>query len=207
MKAALSLGGVVLKEWITFISTLLMAVYLIIVLLALFFTTRKKAERFDRFCTTMTRGLETGKIVKLQDCIDISRGISGPIDDAQLTTRVTQWLRQYLVKLISDQVSVSQSFKSNTAKDQISSFIREMERSDPYARLPQAERGLVTDISRAIEDNNSVLAQSKAHDLASLIEARSEHSAKLERSNRWSIPLAVIGLIVSVAFGLVSLHW
>lgn len=196
-----------LKEWVTFISTLLMAVYLIVALLVLLIATRKKAERFDRFCVTMTRGLETGKIAKLQDCIDISRGISGPIDDAQLTARVTQWLRQYLVKLISDQVSVSQSFKSGTAKDQISSFIREIEKSDPYARLPQAERGLVTDISRAIEEDNSVLAQSKAHDLAGLIEARAEHSAKLERSNRWSIPLAVIGLVVSVAFGMASLHW
>ena len=196
-----------LREWLTFISTLLMAAYLIVILLVLFFSARRKAERFDRFCTTMTRGLETGKIAELQDCIDISRGIIGPVDDAQLTAKVTQWLRQYLVKLISDQVSVSQSFKASAAKAQISSFIREIEKSDPYARLPQAERGLVTDISRAIEESNSILAQSKTYDLASLIEARVEHFTKLERSNRWSIPLAAIGLVVSIAFGMVSLHW
>lgn len=196
-----------IKEWITFFSSLLLTLYPVIIILTIYVVSRKKKERFDRFCSTMTRGLETAKITTLQDCLDIARGISGSIDDAQLATRVTQWLREYLVKLISDQVSVSQSFKSSSAKDQISLFIRELEKSDPYARLPQAERGLVTDITRAIEENNSILAQAKAHDLAGLIEARNEHAAKLERSNRWSIPLAVIGLIVSISFGLVSLHW
>ena len=41
--------------------------------------------------------------------------------------------------------------------------------------------------------------------MAGLIEARQDSIERLEKSNKWAIPLAVIGLFLTIVFGVISI--
>jgi hypothetical protein len=90
-------------------------------------------------------------------------------------------------------------------KIKIKELLRLIETETPFAGLPAAERNLVLDARKFIETNELGAATQKVDDLANLIEARQDAYEKLQSSNKWSVPLAIIGLVLTVVFGVMSL--
>lgn len=197
--------GIEIKDWVTLLSAAFFSLYIIVLAVFFFYARHRRSEYFDRFSKALVRGIDTGKIKDVEDCLDIAKGIVERYEDAELRPRVIKWLHQFIVRIVSDQVSFSPSTKSNDAKSLVTSFIRELEKTDPFSQLPSAERGVVSDILRSISTNDLTLADSKTRDLAHLIEARAEHVSKLEKTNKYSMPLAIVGLLLTIIFGMASL--
>lgn len=83
-------------------------------------------------------------------------------------------------------------------KNKITNFIEINDKSFPYSDMPTAERNILNDISVFIENNDKLSTQRKISELASMIQVRNDDLNKIREMNRWSIPLATIGFILTV---------
>lgn len=119
---------------------------------------------------------------------------------------LNKWLREILAKLVSREVGQDMdSAQINKIKQKISEFIATNESISPFADLPDTERNIINDLSsyNKLGDRKSI--DRKINELSSVIITRYEQQKKIESLNRWSIPLAVIGAVLTIFFGIMSL--
>ena len=90
-------------------------------------------------------------------------------------------------------------------KQKITNFISQNEVSAPFADLPSAERNVLNDISTFLENNDKESVKRKTSELAGMIQARHSDLASIRSVNRWTVPLSVIGMILTVVLGIVAL--
>ena len=71
--------------------------------------------------------------------------------------------------------------------------------------LPDTERNIINDLSafNKLGDQNSI--NRKLGELSSVIITRYEQQKKIENLNKWSIPLAIIGMVLTIIFGVLSI--
>jgi len=111
-----------------------------------------------------------------------------------------------MVALISKEIDKSIEDKMLIEwKEKISSFIQKIEEVSPYSDLPDIERSILTDISTYLENNDKDAVERKLSELASIIQARNDDLNKIRSTNKWAVPLAVVGMILTVVFGLLSI--
>lgn len=164
----------------------------------------RRKERQDELHKAISKGLLAGTLETVEDFINIYKGVHGlGADDISYRAGLGRALREYLVHLVGDE-SVGTE-KRKAMKDQVNLVLKQIEAETPFADLPAAERNLIIDTQRFINGGDSSSANQKIQDLAGLIEARQDALERLQSSNKWSIPLAVIGLVLTVIFGVVSL--
>ena len=119
---------------------------------------------------------------------------------------MNKWLREILAKLINRQVGKDlDNEELLSIKYKITDFINTNEKISPFSDLPETERNILNDINayNKIGDNESIVR--KINELSSVIITRHEQQKKIESLNRWSIPLAVIELILTIIFGIISI--
>ncbi len=89
--------------------------------------------------------------------------------------------------------------------EKITNFIKENETTNPYTDLPDTERSIINDLSafNKLGDQNSI--NRKLSELSSVIITRHEQQKKIENLNKWSIPLAIIGMVLTIIFGILSI--
>lgn len=156
-----------------------------------------------RLHTATTSGLANGQIEGVDDLVNIYRGITNSTDDdVAYKAAVSRVLRRILVSLATDD---NASEGRRQLKRKIKQLLAQIEVDTPFAELPPAERNLVIDARRFIQSNELQAATQKVEDLANLIEARQDAYLKLQSANKWSVPLAVVGLVFTVIFGVMSL--
>lgn len=90
-------------------------------------------------------------------------------------------------------------------KVKISKFIEKNEEFSPYADIPAAERNVLSDISVFIEKKDTESIKRKIGELAGMIQARQDDMNKIRNINNWTIPLSVIGLVLTVIFGILAI--
>jgi hypothetical protein len=176
--------------------------------LALFYLTRvrrRRAEREFRLLRSISTGLSNGQVDSVDDLVNVYRGITNTTtdDDVSYKAAVSRVLRRILVSLASDPEPTDQKHR---LKFKIKALLAQIEAETPFADLPAAERNLVIDARRFIEGNELQAAKQKVEDLANLIEARQDAYEKLQSANKWAVPLAVIGMVLTVVFGVMSLR-
>ena len=89
-------------------------------------------------------------------------------------------------------------------KQQISDFISLNEKNSPFSDLPDTERNILNDLSSFSSNGDNSSVERKIIELSSVIQTRYEEQKKLELQNKWSIPLAIVGLILTIIFGILS---
>ncbi|MGR6008448.1 hypothetical protein ACT7CZ_06825 [Bacillus cereus] len=70
-----------------------------------------------------------------------------------------------------------------------------------FSEIPQSERGMMNDIFSFLGKNDSEAIRRKLVELSNAIQLRKEELDKIEKLNKWSIPLAVVGLALTIMFG------
>jgi hypothetical protein len=176
--------------------------------LALFYLTRvrrRRAEREFRLLRSISTGLSNGQVESVDDLVNVYRGITNTTTDDGVSYKaaVSRVLRRILVSLASDP---EPSGQKQQLKFKIKTLLAHIESQTPFADLPVAERNLIIDARRFIEGNELQAAKQKVEDLANLIEARQDAYEKLQSANKWAVPLAAIGLVLTVVFGVMSLR-
>jgi hypothetical protein len=158
---------------------------------------RRRAEK-KQFFTVLRNGLSSGDIETLEDVYNLYNGVCRVSDEAAPPSKLSSWLREFLVTLFEEE----QSQNRKEWKTTITRFAEEHEKRSPYADLPDLERSLFADIERYIAGNDSDSVRRKVGELATSVQVRHEAFERVRGMNRWSVPLAVIGLILTVIFGL-----
>lgn len=169
-----------------------------------------KARRLERkkvFINTFIKGISDNTIANSTDLLNIYSGIT-KLSPEDLTNRqdLNKWLRETLARLINKEVGqdLAQD-KVIEIKDKITNFIKENETASPYTDLPDTERNIINDLSafNKLGDQNSI--NRKLGELSSVIITRYEQQKKIENLNKWSIPLAIIGMVLTIIFGVLSI--
>lgn len=164
---------------------------------------RRKKREFEQQ-EAISKGLLNGAIESIDDLINVYKGINGlSADDISYRAGLGKFLREYLAKLVSSDDLSQDQIKE--LKGKVNSFLKKIDEESPFADLPAAERNLIIDVQRFVGVGDNASAFRKLEDLAGLIEVRQDGFEKLQNSNKWSIPLAVIGLVLTIVFGVASL--
>ena len=152
-------------------------------------------------------GLKIGAINTIDDIENVYKGIGVlSTEDLSYRYRLSRWLREFMVALISKEIDKSIEDKTLIEwKEKISSFIQKIEEVSPYSDLPDIERSILTDISTYLKNNDKDAVERKLSELASIIQARNDDLNKIRSTNKWAVPLAVVGMILTVVFGLLSI--
>ncbi len=151
----------------------------------------------------LSAGLVGGRLENVSDVVNIYKGVYG-LGGEDLTFRsdLAKVLREYLVDLTLDSEKDSNIILKT--KEKVTAILNQIEVESPFADLPAAERNLILDLRKLIDLGDKISADTKLHDLAGLIEVRQDSLERVQASNKWSIPLALIGLVLTVIFGAIS---
>lgn len=189
--------------WIPALGAVLVTAYGSVIYALVISFLRRRNNVDVRLQKAILTGLDNEQVQGIDDLVNLYRGINNSSDDdVAYNAAISRALRRILVTLAIEPVS-DQSSKDLRTK--IKLMLSKIEADTPFVDLPAAERNLIIDIKGLIEAQELKAASQKINDLANLIEARQEAYEKLHMANRWSVPLAVIGLVLSLAFGIISL--
>jgi hypothetical protein len=172
-------------------------------LLKRIFERRSQAKK--AFYSALIAGFNSENITSLEDIKNLFKGSSGTsIIEAETGSRFSMWLREFIVDLIAEKTEVNQS-NIGTTKEFLSKALDEHERQSPFANLPELERNILNDVDEFVSASNPDSARRKLQELTTAIVAREEELSSLRSSNKWSVPLAIAGVILTVIFGIVSI--
>ena len=174
------------------------------------------------FFSALDDGIGNETIQTLGDLVNVYKGVRD-LSSEDLTYRphLSRWLREYLVFLVSGRVkagALQHWIAGHDDEDQalpdeerqkykqlVTKFIEENEASSPYADLPGVERSIIADISNYANAQNTDGVIRKLDELASAVQAREDIVNRAQATNRWAVPIAVVGLVLTVFFGILSL--
>ncbi|WP_278352424.1 hypothetical protein [Chryseobacterium gleum] len=168
---------------------------------------QRKVEKKNIFIETFLKGLLDKTIENKEDLLNVYSGITN-LSPEDLNNRqiLNKWLREILAKLVNKEVGKNfDSLKTRELKIKITNFININETSAPFSDLPDTESNILNDIFTYNKGGDNESVNRKINELSSVIITRYEQQKKIEAMNRWSIPLAIIGLILTIIFGILSL--
>ncbi len=167
----------------------------------------KITERKQEFFETLTEGLKTGSLTTIDDIVNIYKGVAGlGSEDLDYRYGLSKQLRKFLVEVVSKKVDKSLGNEQIVDwKQKITEFIKKNEEISPYADLPAAERNILSDISTFLEKNDPESIKRKILELAAMIQARNDDFTRVRNINKWTLPLSIIGLILTITFGILVL--
>ena len=146
----------------------------------------------------------------MDDVVNIYKGIFG-LTSENLYYRygLNRRLREFLVSLIAkDIVLKSKNVSPENIlkwKGMITGYIKIIEEKSPFDGLPNEERSILSDISAFLETEDKNSIKRKMSELASLIQARCDDLAKIGGINKWAVPLAIMGIILTILFGAIAI--
>lgn len=115
-------------------------------------------------------------------------------------------LEDYYVYLITE-VKKDSSFKLSDANHiyEVISIIKKELKQEPFTRLPDEQRRILVNLSKAIKSDDKELAEINLTQLNDVLRLNKNEMEKLKRQTSWSIPLSIIGLFATLILGLTSI--
>ncbi len=167
----------------------------------------KRASRKNTFIETFIKGVSDNTIENSVDLLNVYSGITNlSTEDLTNKQNLNKWLREILAKLVNKDVAKEFTPEQTiTVKLKLTEFIKSNETANPFTDLPDTERNIINDISTYNKSGDKESVDRKINELSSVIITRNEQQKKIENLNKWSIPLAVIGLVLTVIFGILSI--
>lgn len=163
------------------------------------------SERAEKFYKMLMKSLENDLINNIDDVMNMYSGITGfSYSKDEKRYYLGRRLRGFLVYMLKQDGIEKEILKK--WKDIVTGFINELETEAPYADVPSSERRVLLEINRSIDNEEYGGIKGRLDDLAGMIQNRNEGLSKATRINRWSVPLTVIGLLLTITFGALSLY-
>jgi hypothetical protein len=202
-----SIFNIINNEWFSIVVSIAVVAGYAVAVSKLFnkISERKQIEE-KRFLKALSNGIKTGIVTEFSDIENIYKGVRGASGDEESNkARLAKWLRQYLLSLFENDGDNTETEIARKIKIEITKYIEQVEKTTPHAGLPDLERSIIRDIDTYLSIENKDAAKRKIDELVAAIQVREESLKKLESTNKWSVPLSVIGLILTVIFGFISL--
>lgn len=167
----------------------------------------KRKEEKRNFHRTLLAGLKSRAVSDIEDIINLYKGVTGiHADDASYRYDLSRQLREFLVDLVSGDLDNGLDDQAVVEwKNKITDFIKTNEETSPYSDLPPAERNVLNDMSIFLQKDDKESARQKLSELGGMIQARYDDILKLKRVNKYAVPLAAIGMVLTITFGLLAI--
>lgn len=164
----------------------------------------KSNESLKLFGETLYNGLKLSIIKDINDVknIYVGSGYSSKTDNQEHA--ITMVLQLFLFDLLSEKYEANEE-EINEWKNKVTEFINKFEDISPYEELPQYDRSILNDIDSFIELNDKFAIKRKMGELAGVMKTRQDHLNKLENSSKISNAVAVIGIVLTIVFGLLPI--
>jgi len=184
---------------------------------------KKQQERFYNnaskkvFYRALKSGLQSNMICNLSDVENIYKGTIGEgLEGTNYQKFLNIWLREFNLDIISKNQILTKDDTDLTFeitqdnlikwKNLINTFILELDEKSPYTELDDAERYMLNDISLSINlPDQKTLINPKLLELASLIKSKSDQLVWEKTINKITIITTIIGIILTIIFGMLSL--
>ena len=168
-------------------------------------TERKETEE-KRFLKVLSAGIKSSVITEFSDIENIYKGVRLSIGDDDVNrARLAKWLRAYLLQIFENEIDEKDRESSKSIKKEITEYINQVEKASPHVGLPDLERSIVRDIDAYLNSNQREAVARKLDELVAAIQVREDSFKKMESTNKWAVPLSVIGLILTLIFGISSI--
>lgn len=186
-----------------------LALYGTILYFAIAVQKKRYEEGKKKFYNALCEGLKIDSIKTLDDLTNIYKGATRvSAEDLQYRYGLSRYLREFLVELTSRNKSIFgenlDEMKITQWSQKLNEFIQKNEAIYPYADLPAAERNILTDISIYADNKDAESTKRKLSELAGLIQGKNEELIRTSKTNRWAVPLSVIGIILTIIFGILA---
>lgn len=169
---------------------------------------KRKNERNRKgiFFQTLDNGFTENLINTTKDILQIYQGIYPGTEDNRYSGAINK-LNEYRIHLINQNEIIDGKIELNKKDviEKLSIFVKELENATPFSFLPTTERMPFTEIMDYCDSGNYEAIRNKIKDVSHILQGKNDTIEKVTKSNKWSVPLAVIGLIFTVIFGLASL--
>lgn len=165
----------------------------------------RKKQRNEKFFKALDSGFDNDSIENYEDVTNIYEGITKmSTEDNEFKYGLKRWLKEYLVNLVSKDNLDKVILKERKIK--ITDFIRKNEEIAPYDDIPSAEKNLLLDILLFSKENKQDALKRKIDELGGIIKTKNEVLNKIQNSNKYSTIFAIVGLVLTIIFGLLSLY-
>lgn len=159
-----------------------------------------RAER-ERMLEVIVKSYSLELLYDLKDINNILEVHRGPASaKLEIKDTLSSILREILVNIYNGKYD-KYKFNKKEFKEFLSKSIEENEKENPFEDLPRIEKALHNDLKLLIEMNKTSEALIKLNEVASVSVSKQVIVDKLNRQASWTIPLAVIGIIFSIFFG------
>lgn len=170
----------------------------------------KREENKKRFFKALLEGLKSNSVAAIDDVVNVYKGVFQlSSEESNYRYSLSKLIREFLVDVISKNKNTLVSDIDDKTivewKQKLSDFIQKNEESSPYDDLPPAERNALNDLSIFLEKNERESVKRKIMELAGMIQARNDDLNKIRSTNKWSVPLSIMGIILTVIFGILAL--
>ncbi|PFJ07589.1 hypothetical protein COI88_02055 [Bacillus cereus] len=168
--------------------------------------TKIKDKEVDKFSNVLLQGLRLGTINNLDDVYNIYKGVNDfELVNENYRYSLNKSLRKFLVKIQTEEFKEIKEEQIKEWKNKVDEFIKKNEELSPFSELPQAEKNIMNDILAYLDKSDNDSVRRKIMELSNSIQIRKEQIDKIDKQNKWSVPLAVIGLVLTIFFGIASL--
>lgn len=176
--------------------------------LALFYRFRvRHADRRSKLFKALLEGLRNGSVQTIDDVVDLYKGIF--VSDGEFLHShlgLSTQLRQFLVELLAGNLDSRLDAATVVEwKGQVSEFIRISEERSPFEGLPAYERNILRDLNNFIDLGDRGAIKRKLLGLGGILHTRIDNLNRIRNINRWSIPISMVGLMLTMLFGLVAI--
>lgn len=191
------------------VMTLFITLYITILYFAIEVQKKRRAEGKKKFFKALFEGLKIDSIKSLDEVANLYKGAtSQSAEDLQYRYGLSKQLREFLVELTAKNTGIfGENLDENKIvqwSQKINEFIVKNEEIFPYADLPAAERNILTDISIYADNKDAESTKRKLSELAGLIQGKNDELIRTSKTNRWAVPLSVIGIILTIIFGILA---
>lgn len=164
---------------------------------------RDKAKRKsgkDMFFKLLKNNFEHNFINDREDILVLLNSVNREFD---CTYSLISVLEDYIVY-----ISKGETKNDNIVKysyKMIKDIINEENQEKPFSNVPDQEKRILRNINENIMNNQIELIKFNLQELSYVITTRNKTYEKADKINKWSLPVAIIGIIVAIIFGLMGL--
>ncbi|MFK5947599.1 MAG: hypothetical protein QM500_02370 [Methylococcales bacterium] len=188
------------------VGTAVIATYAVAVSKMLNRITERKETEEKRFLKALSAGIKSGVITEFSDIENIYKGVIASIGDEEVNrARLAKWLRAYLLQIFENEIDEKNRDLIKSIKKEITEYINQVEKASPHVGLPDLERSIVRDIEAYLNSDQKDGVSRKLDELVAAIQVREDSFKKMESTNKWAVPLSVVGLILTLIFGISSI--
>ncbi len=162
---------------------------------------KRQKQANEQFLQLLKGNIDNGIILDLDVILNIKQSV-----ERQHSTEiiVSNMLQDILVK-VNDPSNSDEVGKQEERNKKISNLILEENEAAPFENLPEEERRLFRGLEDAIKNSDKSSIKFHFGELNTVISMRNIEYTKASKMTRWSVPLAVIGLSLTVIFGVMGM--